>query len=214
MLRSRIFGVMAVAAACFAVSGSLHAQVKACSNQQINQAFTAETMVPRGSGNTGDCNPNDYYPGGPTWNLADLEVRVVHARACADPWIGQVYWDLYKRNPTSAECVTTLYGGGSWSSYADLKGKVQIYQDAASLPKVQFRLPQYHVDNLGNLLNANNAIVAQAGHYLINTAIVAQGAGNIILSGGGTIILSGGGTIQPKPGMVISANGTGFIVSH
>jgi hypothetical protein len=212
MLRSNVLRAPAVAVACFAVSDPIHAQVKACSNAQLNQAFTAMTMVPRGSGVTGDCNPNYYYPGGPTWTLSDLEVRVVHARACTDPWIGQIYWELYQRNPTSAECTTSNYGGGSWSGYADLKSKVQTYQMVASSPKVQFRLPQYHVDNLGNLLNSNNAIVAKAGHYLINATIVAQGAGNIILQGGGNIVAQGAGNIEPRIGMIVNTNGSNFIV--
>jgi hypothetical protein len=212
MLRSSLLCAFAGAALCCALSSPLHAQVKACSNQQINQAYTAETMVPRGSGVTGDCNPNNYYPGGPTWSLADLEVRVVHARACADPWVGQVYWDMYKRNPTSAECVTSLYGGGSWSGYADLKSKVQTYQLAATGPKVQFHLAQYHVDNLGNLLNSSNVIVAKAGHYMINATIVAQGAGNIILNGTGNIVAQGAGNIEPRVGMIVNTNGSNFIV--
>lgn len=210
MLRSNVFRVMAVAATCFAASGPLHAQ-NTCSNQQINQAYVAMTMVPRGSGVAGECNPNFYYPGGPTWNLSDLEVRVVHARACSDPWIGQIYWEKYHRNPTSNECETTQYGGGSWSSYADLSNKIVQFQQLHAFP-IQYRMPQYHVDNLGNLLNSSNGIVAQAGHYTINTAIVASGAGNIILIGGSNIILNGGGNIQPKAGMVINASGPGFIV--
>ena len=91
---------------------------------------------------------------------------------------------------------------------------MQIYQAVAASPKVQLHLPQYHVDSQGNLLNSSNAVVAQAGHYTINTSIVAAGGGNIILNGGGNIILNGGGNIQPKAGMVITANGSGFIVSH
>lgn len=48
---------------------------------------------------------------------------------CRDPWVGQVINELIGRSAIgsgdSGECNTKLYGGGSWSSYDDLRNKVR-----------------------------------------------------------------------------------------
>jgi F0F1-type ATP synthase membrane subunit c/vacuolar-type H+-ATPase subunit K len=200
--------------ACATVS---HAQAGPCSSASINQAFTAVLhRAPRGSGNTGECNPNNYGAG--SWNgQADLMKRVGAASYCTDPWIGQEYLYLLGRYPSNAECNGALYGGGHWSSYMDLGAKVQAYQQALHTPaqplQIQTRLTQqrYTVDAQGNLRNSSNQIVAYAGHYYINAGIVASGAGNIVASGAGNIVASGAGNVVPQPGMMVSTNGSNFI---
>jgi hypothetical protein len=94
---------LALAGAVMGCLASANAWAGTCSNQQINQAYIAMTMVPNGSGNTGDCNPN-YYGAGSWSSLNDLEIRIQHIHDCSDPWIGQIYWNLYHRRPSATEC--------------------------------------------------------------------------------------------------------------
>jgi hypothetical protein len=47
---------------------------------------------------------------------------------CTDPWITQAIRELWGRTPSGSggtgECAIGLYGGGSWSSYTELKNLV------------------------------------------------------------------------------------------
>ncbi|HEY4354984.1 MAG TPA: hypothetical protein VGN16_04485 [Acidobacteriaceae bacterium] len=192
--------VLALLAFLFAAHSLAHAAVGRCTNQQINQAFTAMTMVPNGSGAGGDCNPTNYGAGSWT-SLQDLEVRVVHSRDCSDPWLGQIYWYTYNRRPNATECNKSNYGGGSWSSYMDLANKVKTYQSgliANNRPSSYSSpgTPQIASSAISrSTVSGNNsgpkiatpATTAQGGN------IVAQGGGNIVAQGGGNIVAQGGG---------------------
>lgn len=58
-----------------------------------------------------------------------LGSRPAFAQQCRDPWITQAIREVTGRAPNgngeSGECRYTQYGGGRWSSYAQLKGYVQ-----------------------------------------------------------------------------------------
>jgi hypothetical protein len=51
------------------------------------------------------------------------------AGQCRDPWITQAIQEVTGRAPTGAnetgDCTYSQYGGGHWSSYAELKGYVR-----------------------------------------------------------------------------------------
>ena len=88
MLRVHAIRVLVFAGAVMGCLAPAHAAAGKCNNQQINQAYIAMTMVPNGSGNTGNCNPNIYGAG--SWSsLNDLEIRIQHIHDCSDPWISQ-----------------------------------------------------------------------------------------------------------------------------
>lgn len=50
---------------------------------------------------------------------------------CNDVWVTQAIREVMARDPNgianSGECMTSNYGGGSWSNYEDLKTKVRAY---------------------------------------------------------------------------------------
>ena len=50
--------------------------------------------------------------------------------SCHDPWINQAYNQLYHVAPsgsqTSGQCNPALYGGGHWTTFADLTNKVKV----------------------------------------------------------------------------------------
>lgn len=61
-----------------------------------------------------------------TLTLAVLSTAGAQGRSgpCSDSWINGAFVDVFGRLPGSAECSVNRYGGGSWSSYEDLKAKV------------------------------------------------------------------------------------------
>jgi hypothetical protein len=60
--------------------------------------------------------------------IAGFFATAVHAQ-CRDQWVGQAIQELIGRRASGSgdtgECNYKLYGGGSWSSYEDLKSKVR-----------------------------------------------------------------------------------------
>lgn len=95
---------------------------------------------PADTGNNGLCNIARYR-GGSWSNQGELNDLVRQSFACNDPWIGQVYAEpaMGSSRPNgsgaSGECNPVNYGGGSWSSYADLRAKARAYKTStASAP--------------------------------------------------------------------------------
>lgn len=115
--------------------------------------------------------------------------------ACADPWVTKAVKQVTGRDAqgsgNSGQCNISLYGGGHWSNYNDLVGKVTVALRPA--PPVAAQKPPAPV-----LSNPKNAI---------GTA----GGGNIVASGGGNIVASGGGNLKQGAagGKIISTNGAG-----
>lgn len=203
MVRSIIRGACLLTFA-FLCAGTAHA-AGTCKDPWINNAFTASMLrPPQGTGVNGECNPNLYSQS--SWSSQqDLNSQVVASKFCPDPWIGEIYRKLYNRQPNATECRASNYGGGQWSSFADLTAKVQAYVHGASAPATASVLkaptPSDLLVNASlDLVNSNGAIVALHGTY-----IVASGAGNIVASGAGNV----------KPGDVIqggAASLTGYSV--
>jgi hypothetical protein len=182
-----------VAAALLFCSTFAKAQGGSCHDPWINQGYNVEFhRAPSGSGTTGECNINLYGAGSWT-SQQDLFTRIAHSKDCQDPWIGQIYWNLYNRRPSGNECTVSHYGGGQWSSYVDLANKVQAYQKAISLPS-----NEYLIDSSGNLVNNQGNIVAAANAYVIGAGagnVIGAGAGNIIAVQGGNVIGAGAGNL-------------------
>ena len=86
-----------------------------------------------------ECNIRNYNNG--SWNNYDQLVSYIKAynsqkstastpspaAANCDPWIVQIYKQLYGRGPSAEECNIRNYNGGSWSSYEQLTGLVKNY---------------------------------------------------------------------------------------
>jgi hypothetical protein len=128
--------------------------------------------------------------------------------SCKDPWINQAYNQLYHRAPSGSantgECNIALYGGGHWSSYADLTAKIQASKAPARAP-AGVASSAFHLDRNFNIVNPSGAIIARAGTFnlvggngvaLNPSSIVAAGGGNIVAAGGGNIVAAGGGNLR------------------
>lgn len=197
------------AAFFFACSTLAHAQTGSCKDPWINKAFNDNFhRAPNGSGTSGECDIQRYGAGSWT-NYQDLSNRVQASTWCSDPWIGQIYRNLYNRRPNAAECNVANYGGGRWSSYMDLAALIQAAQTAIHLPAGQAL-----VDPHGNLIDNHAAIIAPTNTYVIGAGagnVIGAGAGNVIGAGAGNVIGAGAGNIiTPRPGMVIGAGAGNF----
>jgi hypothetical protein len=65
------------------------------------------------------------YPGIACLLLSVMLQPVPGMAAAHDPWIGQAFQEILGRAPTGSEWNISNYGGGHWSSYADLVEKVK-----------------------------------------------------------------------------------------
>lgn len=113
-----------------------------------------------------------------------------------DPWIFQVYKEVYNRQPSGWELNINNYNSGSWNNYADLKKYVMEYQ--ASMNKSGLTIITKKIDDNriltgfvrdGKLLAAN-IISPQGGN------VVASGGANVVAAGGGNVVASGGLNLQ------------------
>jgi hypothetical protein len=121
---------------------------------------------------------------------------------CRDPWITQAIREVTGREPNGAnetgECTYTQYGGGSWNSYAQLKGYVQARLGRSSgLPPPSI-LSAPGIMPSSTFLSLPRRTINGQPYVLYNgqwAKIVAQGGGNyrIISNDGGSIVAQGGG---------------------
>ena len=126
-----------------------------------------------------ECNIKNYNGG--TWSsypeLVGYIATYNNSRSGnhlkGDPWIFQAYAELYDRAPRALELNINLYNGGTWNSYAELKGYVQEMQNA--LQRVSAILNEV-TDGTGLMLtNIRTAINNALALINNNGQIVAQG---------------------------------------
>jgi hypothetical protein len=114
----------------FFFSNTIHAQscdpwIQQIYKQLYNRSATAE-----------ECNIRNYNNG--SWNSYDELVNYIKsyntkkasltATSC-DPWITQIYKQLYNRTPSAEECNIKNYNNGSWNSYDQLVSYIKSYNN-------------------------------------------------------------------------------------
>ncbi|MES2392064.1 MAG: RICIN domain-containing protein [Acidobacteriota bacterium] len=114
-----------------------HAQ---CRDAWVTQAVKEVMDRPAvGSADLQECNYRNYN-GGSWRSYPELKQYVANAFTgiCRDPWVTQAVTEVRGRRPQgygdTGECNYRSYGGGSWSSYPDLKLKVQTAFGVAPRP--------------------------------------------------------------------------------
>ncbi|WP_151087821.1 hypothetical protein [Hymenobacter baengnokdamensis] len=133
------------------------------------------------------------------------------AAQCRDPWIGQIYQQLYNRKPVgqgeTGECNIHLYNNGTWGSRDELMGYIkQLQQSGLRIGVAPLGNNTVMVVAQGSqvfavsLLDAGGNLVAAGGGNL-----VAAGGGNLVAAGGGNIVAAGGGNLTG-----LNANTPGF----
>lgn len=125
---------------------------------------------------------------------------------CRDPWVTQAIREITGRAPNgsyeSGECRYTNYGGGQWSSYADLRVKVQAVLGS------RYSVAPAGVMYVRSLSDFQSAVSGGTRWYWISNKwyrIVSTGGGSadvisndgsslrLVASGGGNLVASGGG---------------------
>ncbi|MEP6674697.1 MAG: hypothetical protein ABJA78_06070 [Ferruginibacter sp.] len=118
-----------------------------------------------------------------------------------DPWIFQVYKELYNRQPTAWELNIHNYNDGSWSNYNDLKTYIQNYQSALSTNGLTVSLQPMSNNRSAALFNQAGKTIAADLITNDGGSIVAQGGGNIVAQGGGNIVAQGGLNMKEVAGL-------------
>lgn len=141
--------------------------------------------------------------------------NVAVQKMAGDPWIYQVYKELYNRQPTAWELNINNYNNGSWNNYAELKQYVKDYQASLSKAAMQINVALAPKDKsaseVGINLNGNQIAVA-----LISNAdghVITSGGANVVAAGGGNVVAAGGGNvIAVTPAMLGISHGSRYTV--
>ncbi|ANE52140.1 hypothetical protein [Flavisolibacter tropicus] len=179
-----------------------------------------------------ECNTRNYNNG--SWNnynelvtyiknynnAKNPPAQTAKSTLKGDPWIVQIYRELYRRDPNAGELVISNYGNGKWSDYNSLKKLIQEFQNNLSKNKINLKykdigglgyfLVGYATPNgLGavNIVDANGAkVVAAGGLNLINADIA-----RVVSAGGLNLQQIVADFVKENGGYVVSAGGLNLI---
>lgn len=123
-----------------------------------------------------------------------------------DPWIMQIYQQLYNRRPNSWELNIKNYNNGSWSSFEQLKEYIQQFQKSMNDNGVRIETA---------LLNESiNLVVLKKGDKTLAVNILQNKGGNVVAGGGANVIAAGGGNVVAAGGAnVVAAGGANVIAA-
>lgn len=202
----KIKSLLVLIASCIVAATSLKAQncdpwiVKAY-NQLYGRRPTAE-----------ECNIKNYHNG--SWaSYSELVGYIAGYNRNrpgnflkGDPWIFQIYSELYDRAPSAWELNTSNYNNGSWNNYGELKTYIQAYQASLKKQAMIIKTAPYN----GNIL---------VGFFIngqqVAANVVAAGGGNVVAAGGANVITAGGANVVAAGGAnVVAAGGGNIIVNN
>lgn len=118
------------------------------------------------------------------------------------PWLFQAYKELYIREPNAWEKNYALYNGGIWSTFSEIKGYIQQYQE--SMKKSGLSLSLIKVNNSKSAVFFYQNGKPIAVDLIANDAgtLIATGAVNFISAGFANIISTSNGNL---PGITIGS---------
>lgn len=138
--------------------------------------------------------------------LFSLSVAKLNAQQLkGDPWIFQVYNELYGRQPNAWELNIRNYNSGSWNNYGELKDYVKQYQYGLALQHIYVSTVTLQSGNTAAFFNQNYKSIAVDLITNDGGSIIAQGGGNIIAQGGGNIMTNAGGNVISPNGSTLSS---------
>jgi len=130
-----------------------------------------------------------------------------------DPWIMQIYQQLYSRRPNSWELNIKNYNNGSWSSFEQLREYIQQFQK--SMNDNGIRIETALLNESINLVVLKKGDKTLAVNILQNTGgnVVAAGGANVIAAGGGNVVAAGGANVVAAGGANVVAAGGGNVIA-
>ena len=146
-----------------------------------------------------------------TTGLAAIEA---HAGNCRDPWVTKAVTQVQGRTPNgsgdSGECDYRRYGGGKWSTYDDLVGKVRTAFGKSIAPPVSGLTKP-----AGTISPPVSGLAKPAGTIASSpiTGLKPGNAGAGIVANNGSRLLSdgGGGIVANNGSRIVTDNGAGVI---
>ena len=121
-----------------------------------------------------------------------------------DPWIIDIYKKVYGRSPNAAELRISNYNNGRWSSYEELKGYIQQYQNSLRANNIRRERPGAP----GNGSGLGGNVIAPGG-----ANVVSPGGGNVVSPGGANVVSPGGANVVSPGGANVVSPGGGNVVS-
>jgi hypothetical protein len=126
-----------------------------------------------------------------------------------DPWIFQVYKELYNRRPNAWELNVKNYNNESWNNYGELKNYIQEFQNTTRKQNLDIKTGPWTNDNVvvGFFINgqqvAVNVVSAGGGNVVAagGANVVSAGGANVVSAGGANVVAAGGGNILVNTGM-------------
>jgi len=154
------------------------------------------------------------YKGISTGQNNNTSTKFKPSEVSGDPWIKEIYQELYGRTPNALEYNVQNYMEGKWRNKAELKRAIQQYQTNIKNAGMSIDLYDlgtgYFVVDLK--VNGQSSAVSMVDGKGGN--VIASGGGNVISVGGGNVIAPGGGNvIAPGGGNVIAPGGGNLIVN-
>lgn len=138
-----------------------------------------------------------------------ISITILKAQSLkGDPWIFQVYKELYNRQPNAWELNIHNYNNGSWNNYTELKNYVTQYQTAMRGQGLNVRTVNLSNGLVAALFNQNGKAIAIDLITNDGGSIVASGGGNIVASGAGNIVTNSTGNITGLSGAYFGGNRT------
>jgi hypothetical protein len=203
--------------------------------------------------NATECNTKNYNNG--SWGTYDelkgyikqyktigtgqkinLTWQYTPSAVSGDPWIQEIYQELYGRTPNAWEYNVQNYVQGSWKNREELKQAIQQYQN--NVKNAGMFIDLYDMGNGrfivdlkvngkstavsmiegkgGNVVAAGGANVVSAGGANVVSAgganVVSAGGANVVAPGGANVVSAGGGNVIAPGGgnVIVNPNAPGF----
>jgi len=163
---------------------------------------------------TAECNIQNYNNG--SWNNYDELVGYIKtfqapAEVKGDPWIFQVYNELYYRKPNAWEVNIKNYNNGSWNNYNDLKKYIQDFQASIQKQGLQIKTAQakggkalvgFFINGqqtAADVVSMDKGKILATGSSILdknNPSLIGMDGASLIGMDGGTLVGPDGGTIS------------------
>lgn len=138
-----------------------------------------------------------------------------------DPWIFQMYKELYNRQPSAWELNIKNYNLGSWNNYGELKTYVQQYQNSMTSKKLTVTVKS--IDNKKSAAIFHQNGVPAAGSFINNDSgsligndgagLIGNDAAGLIGIDAATLIGIDAATLKNLPGVSFGIVGTRYLGS-
>lgn len=152
------------------------------------------------------------YKGVSTTPKNNTDWKYTPSIVSGDPWITEIYQELYRRKPNAWEYNVYNYAEGKWKNKIELKQAIQQYQ--SNMQKAGITIDLYDMSNgrfvVDMKINGKSAAVSLIEGKGGN--VVAAGGANVVSAGGANAVSAGGANVVSAGGAnVVSAGGANVV---